>query len=199
MSYRLQGKNYIVGIDEVGRGALAGPVLVVAFALPLRHELGTIKDSKKLTPRGRLAWLERFKSDSRLFWAMASSSPRTIDRENISNAANRAAMRAYLKLIVRYPFLCSARVVLDGGLALKKGIKYRAFKHGDEIFDAVACASIVAKVKRDALMEKLHRRYPTYGFALHKGYGTRLHFKALRRYGPSSAHRLTFLGKFAKV
>ncbi|MDP3947659.1 MAG: ribonuclease HII [bacterium] len=194
---RFRGK-YQIGIDEVGRGALAGPVLVAAFALPKRHGFGNIRDSKKLTPRAREECLRRLGKDVSVAWAFASSSAKTIDRVNIRRATNRAACLAYLRLTARYPELSAARVILDGGLSLGPRIRHTAYVRGDERFPAIACASIVAKVRRDAIMVRFGECNPAYEFHAHKGYGTVRHRRALRRHGPSEAHRLTFLRNFLR-
>jgi len=195
---RKKGK-YLIGIDEVGRGALAGPVLLVALAFPRRHPFRGIRDSKKLTPRAREEWFGRFRRDPRIVWASATSGPEIIDRMNIRRAADRAARRCYLRLTARYPELASARVVLDGGLSLGPHIRHTAHVRGDERFRAIASASIVAKVKRDRLMNRLHGHYLRYAFNVHKGYGTAMHARALRRHGPSGAHRLTFVRNFTNL
>ncbi|MBI2037162.1 MAG: ribonuclease HII [Candidatus Liptonbacteria bacterium] len=199
MQHKRTNGKYCIGIDEVGRGALAGPVLLVALAFPRSHPFRGIRDSKKLTPRGREEWLGRFRRDPRIVWASATSAPRTIDRMNIRRAADRAARRSYLRLTTRYPELASARVVLDGGLSLGPSIRHTAHVRGDERFRAIASASIVAKVRRDRLMNRLHLRYPRYAFDVHKGYGTAMHARALRRHGPSDVHRLTFIRNFTNL
>lgn len=191
--------QYNIGIDEVGRGALAGPVLLVAFALPTRHPFRGIRDSKRLTPLARERWYRRFRGCPAVSWASGTSSAKTVDAINIRRAADRAARIAYLRLLGRHPELLRAPVLMDGGLSLGKGIPHRAFTGGDARYKAIACASIVAKVRRDRLMERLEARHAGYGFAAHKGYGTEAHRRALKRRGPSEAHRLTFLGKFLTV
>jgi ribonuclease HII len=194
----------IIGIDEVGRGALAGPVVVGAMALAAGKrtifpgELGQLKDSKKLSPRQRELWAKHFKLRQDVFFATGRAYPRGIERMNISRAANLAAERAFSALLKANKL--SARdirtVFLDGGLYLGNGDRPANAKtiiKGDEKVRVVAMASIIAKVQRDAYMVRLGKRYPQYGFAIHKGYGTRLHRAALKKHGPSPVHRKTFL------
>jgi ribonuclease HII len=210
-------KKYIIGIDEVGRGALAGPVVVVAAMICqvpcIKCQDGTLKDSKKLSAKRREAWSIHFKNHPGLTFAVARVYPRQIEKKNISGAANLAAFRAYERLIaktesqgVKRSAINASRVFLDGGLYLESR-KEQTDHHpsaktiikADETIAAVAIASIVAKVHRDRLMHRLARSHPGYGFEIHKGYGTKAHYAALRKHGPTSAHRLTFLKKSAII
>lgn len=204
--------DYVVGIDEVGRGALAGPVVVGAVMLPTGRRgkgivaaanLGILKDSKKLTARQRALWAKYFRHHSEVSFTLARVYPRGIERINISAAANRAAERAFTRLTKKYVTgSATASVFLDGGLflgsradQLKKYKKAKTIIKGDETIPAVAAASIIAKVARDHFMTKLAPRHPRYHFQIHKGYGTASHRAALAKYGPCAAHRLTFLHK----
>jgi ribonuclease HII len=240
MNYHKRQK-YIIGIDEVGRGALAGPVVVAAalfrqsFRRRVPRGLGKLRDSKKLSAKKREAWFEYFKNCPDIFYAVARVYPRGIERLNISRAANLAAGRAYGRLIedCSSPFrgrLGGGRdkslakrdsdafartppglplkgeevsVFLDGGLFL--GSRELQPKHaktvikGDEKICAVAVASIIAKVTRDHFMVRLSKRHAQYGFEIHKGYGTAAHRRALRKFGPCPAHRLTFLKKSLNI
>jgi ribonuclease HII len=198
-------KRYIIGIDEVGRGALAGPVVVAAVLLKARGmfggdcELGRrrIKDSKKLSQKQREAWFNYFKNDPSVQFVVARVYPRGIERMNISRAANLAAERAVKKLIAnRQSLIARSRIFLDGGLFLGNGRQPRNAKtiiKGDEKISVVAAASIIAKVARDRFMVRLASKYPAYGFDVHKGYGTKAHYRALRKCGSCDAHRKTFL------
>ncbi len=210
--------RYIVGLDEVGRGPLAGPV-VVAAALIMQNvkikdkKLGIPRDSKKLTPKQREDWVRYFENNPKIFYAVAQVSPRVIDKINISAAANLAAWRAYGRLIKKSKIHPSSNyeraskiknvgVFLDGGLYLKKKGFYPGAKtiiKGDQKIPAISIASIIAKVYRDDLMNKMAKKHPGYGFEIHKGYGTKAHYSALRKLGPSEIHRLTFLGKKHKI
>jgi len=200
--------RYIIGIDEVGRGCLAGPVTVVALAMPFKSKVisqrSNVKllDSKKLSASQREQWFKHIKSAPEIIFVSRSVSSRVIDRMNISSAANLAAHRAIQKLITIYQ-LPITRIYLDGSLYIKdKTYQARFFKNartvikGDEKIKVVSLASIVAKVKRDAYMRKLNEEYPDYGFHIHKGYGTKYHREAIERHGPSRIHRRTFLTKY---
>jgi ribonuclease HII len=217
--------SYIIGIDEVGRGALAGPVVVAAVLLPARGgaaiikaaKLGILKDSKKLSAPRREAWAKYFRRHAEVDFAIARVYPRGIERMNISAAANRAAERAFERLIAKRAAATATAtaaaavktnanikvsIFLDGGLflgsranQLEQHKKAKTVIKGDEKIAAVAAASIIAKVVRDHFMVKLAARYPRYHFDIHKGYGTALHRAALSKFGPCEAHRLTFLRK----
>ncbi len=196
-------QRYVIGIDEVGRGPLAGPVFVVAAAIPVgfrrKHGvLGTLCDSKQLSTEQREAWSRYLRGLSEVRFAVARVSPQVIDKINISKAANRAANKAYNSLLTMLDMGESYSAFLDGGLYI--GTKANSLLlgaktviKGDETIPAISVASIIAKVLRDRYMANLAKQYPGYGFETHKGYGTRAHYKALRRFGPSKAHRLTFL------
>jgi len=216
---RASSNKWFIGIDEVGRGALAGRVVVAAALIPVNLKIKNLnklnlpfRDSKKLTPQHREWWVRQLKLDSRVIWAVAGIAADRIDKTNIARAANAAATRAFLKLI-KDNNIKEARVFLDGGLYLdnskvksqKAKLKGKSFNfeintviRADELIPAVKLASIVAKVHRDRQMVRLAKKYPEYGFDIHKGYGTRKHFEAIRRHGPSEIHRLTFLKKVIK-
>jgi ribonuclease HII len=195
-------KNIIIGIDEVGRGALAGPVTVAAALLPKKLRLknyapGKLRDSKKLSAKQRERWFVYFKDHPKINYAVARVYPRAIERLNISKAANLAAERAFTRLVKSEKLkVKSCGVFLDGGLFLGNGLEPGNAKtviKGDEKIKAVTVASIIAKVTRDRAMVRLAKTYPQYGFEVHKGYGTKKHLAAIRKYGPSEVHRLTFL------
>ncbi|MBI3273649.1 MAG: ribonuclease HII [Candidatus Colwellbacteria bacterium] len=195
---------YTIGIDEVGRGSLAGPVVVAAVLLPRGWRPRRIlKDSKRMTPAAREMWFEYLKS-SGISYSTARVYPKGIDRLNISNAANLAATRAFQKLIdCSFAGLETSEycVVLDGGLYLSSNVpilKMRTVIKGDEKFNCIKLASIMAKVTRDRYMVKLHEAYPDYGFKKHKGYGTEYHIKAVKKYGYSDVHRRSFKVKGAQ-
>ena len=203
--------TYSIGIDEVGRGPLAGPVTVAAVLLPRSfkfcpsHPRHKLRDSKRISPLKREQWFSYITEHPRIRYAVSSVSPALIDRINVAQAANLAATRALMKLVRRdmRPLTRSA-IFLDGGLFVREkmvtGLHYlpkpRTIIGGDEKIPAIMFASIVAKVRRDRFMVRLHKTYPRYGFARHKGYGTREHATALLNFGPSPAHRLTFIRKY---
>jgi ribonuclease HII len=201
--------RYVIGIDEVGRGPLAGPVTVVAAAIPAlwRPRKGqgrlSLKDSKKLTALQRQLWSEYLTIHPKVIFAIAEHSPRKIDQINISRAANLAAKRACLRVCATLGIsLAECDVYLDGGLFLGNGktrLSGRTMVKADEKVPAVAIASILAKVHRDRIMVRQAKRYPGYGFEKHKGYATKQHYIALGRLGATKIHRLTFLGKSAII
>lgn len=211
---RKMGKEkYTIGIDEVGRGPLAGPVTVAAVALLFKLKIKSqklkipLRDSKKLSPRQREIWFEYIKKHPQIFYALASVSPKVIDRINISKAANLAATRAFIKLAKNRELKNKkCKVFLDGGLYLPKflnSIFYfldsKTIIRGDEKIPAIMLASIVAKVSRDKLMCHYGKKFPQYGFAQHKGYGTKRHFGVIKKYGLIKIHRLTFLRKILRI
>jgi ribonuclease HII len=200
--------RYLIGIDEVGRGCLAGPVVVAALAMPVKFRPRMngyeLRDSKRLTKIQRNDWNAYIKKQPKIFYAISRCSPKTIDKINIAQAANRAATRAISKLITSHlqPAVGEVKVFLDGGLYLLKTNNYKlkaqTFIKGDETFSCIKLASILAKVSRDKMMIRLHKKFPQYRLDKHKGYGTEVHIKALKKYGPSELHRLTFLKNFVK-
>ncbi len=207
--------QWTIGIDEVGRGALAGPVTVGAFALRhgerrvFRAPCPPLRDSKKLSPEQRTAWTKCLRAAKRdganIWYTTASMSPKAVDKLNVAQAANWAATRAVKKLLAASgldPREC--RVLLDGGLYLKEKFEppFRSVEtivKGDEKFSPIMLASIVAKVTRDRKLERLHRVHPEYGFAKHKGYGTRAHVTVIKERGIVAVHRLTFVGKWVNL
>lgn len=181
--------SLIAGVDEAGRGPLAGPVVAAAVILDPARPIDGLADSKTLTEaaRERLAPLIRERA---LAWALGSAERAEIDAVNILQATLLAMRRALLALPVR-----PVHVQIDGNRAPELadlGCSVETVVRGDATVAAIAAASILAKTHRDALMRALDQSHPGYGFARHKGYGTAAHLAALRRLGPSSAHRLSF-------
>ena len=196
--------KYIVGIDEVGRGPLAGPVVLATVAFPrgLRLRAGggrvPLKDSKKLTAIQRALWADYLINHKKIFFSLSSAAPKTIDRINVARAANGAALRAFKKLSKIHHIKSNTYAIyLDGGLYLgnrkARDIPAKTMVRADEKITAVKAASVIAKVHRDRIMVHAAKRYPQYGFEVHKGYGTKKHREAIRKHGPSSIHRLTFI------
>jgi len=187
-----QGILHIAGLDEAGRGALAGPVAVGAVILPndkalLSSTLSGARDSKQLTPRTResLAPLIR---DTAIEWAVGFATPQEIDLQGIVRATRLAALRALHQITITPQYLLT-----DFRLELPQvNIPQTAIIKGDAHCLSIACASILAKTERDALMRELDTQYPGYGLGKHKGYGTQAHRSALRRLGSSPIHRKTF-------
>lgn len=176
----------VCGVDEAGRGPLAGPVFAAAVILHDPPRISGLADSKKLTARRRDVLAELIKRNA-VSWAVASATVEEIDALNILQASLLAMRRAVLALTPR-----PAEILVDGTQVPQVMMPARAVVRGDASVPAISAASILAKVARDALMLELHARYPDYGFDRHKGYGTVLHMAALRRLGPTPAHRRSF-------
>jgi len=199
----------IAGIDEVGRGCLAGPVaaavMVISPGLLRRPALNSlsaglltktgIKDSKSLSAKQREEIFEIIKQEPALGWKVSFVWPRVIDRINIWQATLLTWQRCLKKLNPRPDFL-----FLDGKMEIPRlKIAQRAIIKGDQKIVLLSLASIVAKVSRDRLMERLGQKYPDYGFAQHKGYGTKLHFEKLKKFGPCLIHRQSFRPVFESL
>lgn len=192
---RMENPRYVIGIDEVGRGPLAGPVAVCALRITPRLLLRfkTIKESKQLSERQREIWYGRMlaRTGPELSFAVSFVGARIIDEKGIQYAIRLALTRSLRKLHAR-PDQCL--VLLDGGLyAPKAYAKQRTIIRGDATKTVIAMASVVAKITRDRLMSRLHAKHPAYGFARHKGYGTMTHYAAIRKHGLSEQHRKSFL------
>ncbi|MGC8927651.1 MAG: ribonuclease HII [Myxococcota bacterium] len=187
---RREGFNFIAGVDEVGRGPLAGPVVVCALLLPQNHNISGITDSKRLTEKERLELAEQIKAKA-IAYSISKVSNLIIDRINIRRATLFAMKRAVLNLMKKTDVKIDL-VLVDGRDSLSLPVECRAIIKGDIISENIGAASIVAKVYRDDLMRRLDRRYPQYGFAIHKGYGTRLHYEAIKRFGLCEIHRKSF-------
>jgi ribonuclease HII len=176
----------IAGIDEAGRGCLAGPVMAAAVILPADHGLIGLNDSKQLSARARERLFPQIQQRA-LAWAIASASAAEIDRLNILQA-NFLAMRRAVAALGLQPGLCR----VDGNQDPRLGLPTALVVGGDALHAEIMAASILAKVARDRLLLELDAQYPGYGFAQHKGYGTAAHLAALRRLGPSAEHRMSF-------
>lgn len=198
-------EKVIIGVDEAGRGPLAGPLALGVFSCVKTSILNFekvffgnegIKDSKKMSPKRREEVFKKIKElekSGQLKWKVVMVNARIIDRDGISKATTKAIVSALSKLKIE-PF--EARVLLDG--LLKAPSEYQNQKtiiKGDEKELVIALASVCAKVSRDNLMVKLAKKYPKYGFEIHKGYGTKLHLEMIKRYGISVIHRSTFCKK----
>jgi len=184
-----QGYELIAGIDEVGRGALAGPVVAGAVILPHPANLpwfGLVRDSKELTSRKRESLFDLINREA-IAVGIGIVPSQVIDSVNILRATKLAMVQAVEKLPKQPSFLLIDRVTLS-----QCPIPQRGITRGDKLCLSIACASIIAKVTRDRMMEEFDRIYPGYGFARHKGYGTGSHLSCLRKLGPSPIHRLYF-------
>ncbi|MCG2689961.1 ribonuclease HII [Candidatus Parcubacteria bacterium] len=179
----------IFGIDEVGRGCLAGPV--VACAIYSKKKVKSQKDSKKLTEKQREEVFAFLKGSSLFIFALGKVGEKVIDKINIFEATKLAMQRAVLGLEKKIGKKANL-LLLDGNFKITLEREQQAIVKGDEKIPLIALASIVAKVSRDRLMQKQHKKYPQYDFAKHKGYGTKAHFKAILANGPCSLHRKSF-------
>ena len=178
------------GVDEAGRGPLAGPVCAAAVILPPGLEIPGLNDSKKLTDKKRRELYDVITAQA-VSYGIAFASEQEIDEINILQATFLAMERAIQKLSPQ-PELA----LIDGNRTKDFGLPVRTIVKGDSLSASIAAASILAKVTRDRLMEEYDAQYPQYGFAVHKGYGTKRHYETLREFGPSPIHRKTFLKKF---
>lgn len=184
------GVKIICGVDEAGRGPLAGPVCAAAVILPLHLQIPGLTDSKKLTDKKRRELFPIIQAQA-VAYGIGFASEREIDEINILQATFLAMERALGGLKVR-PELA----LIDGNREKNFGIPVKTVVKGDSLSANIAAASILAKVSRDDLMLKMDEEYPGYGFAVHKGYGTKAHYEALTEKGPCPIHRRTFLKKF---
>lgn len=182
------GFDNVAGVDEVGRGALAGPLFAAAVVLPPRIELPGLRDSKMCT-RAQLRRLAEQIEEVALAVSVVRVRHSSIDRFGLNPCNLQALRRAVRALALRPDF-----VLVDGFKLKRFAYRSLAVKKGDAVSKNVAAASIVAKVHRDAAMRRYHRRHPQYGFATNVGYGTRHHWSALKRFGPCEIHRRSFFG-----
>ena len=180
----------ICGIDEAGRGPLAGPVCAAAVILPQGLEIPGLTDSKKLSDKKRQELFPVIMEQA-IAYGIGFASHEEIDEINILQATFLAMQRAMDQLNVK-PDLA----LIDGNRQKDFGIPVKTVVKGDSLSANIAAASVLAKVTRDNVMEELANKYPEYGFEIHKGYGTKAHYEALRAYGASEVHRMSFLKKF---
>lgn len=183
------GYKCVCGVDEAGRGPLAGPVFAAAVVLPKDFIIEGVNDSKKLTEKKREELFKIIKEKS-LAYSIASASEKEIDEINILNATFLAMQRAIENLKIKPDF-----ALIDGNRLPKLEIDAKSVIKGDSLSESIAAASILAKVERDKYMLKMSKIYPEYFFEKHKGYGTKLHVEMLKKYGPSKIHRKSFLKK----
>lgn len=186
--FRAQGYRLLAGVDEAGRGPIAGPVFAAAVILDPTTEISGLNDSKKLSEKRRESLFPLICAQAQAY-AVASASVEEIERLNILQATLLAMTRAVQGLFV-FPDL----ILVDGNcLPANLPAPARAVVKGDAQSACIAAASVLAKVSRDRAMKELDAQYPVYAFAQHKGYGTKLHIDRLREHGPSPVHRLSFL------
>lgn len=185
-----EGYQVICGVDEAGRGPLAGPVCAAAVILPPNTVIPGLNDSKKLTDKRRRELYPVIKEQA-LAYGIAFASHEEIDEINILQATFLAMRRALEQLDVKPDM-----VLVDGNRLTDFGVPAKSVVKGDSLSANIAAASVLAKVTRDDLMLTEAENFPQYGFEIHKGYGTKAHYEALRAHGPSPIHRMTFLKKF---
>ena len=183
-----QGHSCVAGLDEVGRGPLAGPVVAAAVVLPRKFRHKVLTDSKQLTPQQREVLYVELTAHTEVCWAVAIVSTEDVDRWNILRASHMA-MRQALAALTRAP----DHALIDGLPVRPFPIPQTALIAGDCRSFSIAAASVIAKVTRDRLMTELDAIFPAYGFAQHKGYGTPLHLERLKTHGPCAIHRRSFL------
>jgi len=211
-----KGIKIVVGLDEAGRGPLAGPVVAAAVAIDSRiftnmttnftnkHsrrlvvkfvDIRDVRDSKQLTAKKREELYKILIKNPAIEWGIGRVSERMIDKINIKNAAELAMEKALRQLKVKSSKLKVDFLIIDGNHVANLNLKSYNFKlipKGDEKVFSCSAASIIAKVTRDRIMERYHKKYPKYGFKKHKGYPTKFHFRMLKKYGPCKIHRKTF-------
>ena len=185
-----KGVKIICGVDEAGRGPLAGPVCAAAVILPANAEIPGLNDSKKLSDKKRRELYPIIKEKA-IAYGIAFADHTGIDEINILQATFLAMERAIAQLSVR-PDLA----LIDGNRQKDFGLPVQTVVHGDSLSASIAAASVLAKVTRDDYMLEMAAEYPQYAFDVHKGYGTKAHYAALTEHGPSPIHRMTFLKKF---
>ncbi len=199
-----RGYKYVVGLDEAGRGPLAGPVAAAVVMINAKHKaqstklqfkakslLKEIKDSKKLSPKKRETLYKLLVKEPNIEWGIGRASEKMIDKINILEATKLAMKKAVKnlekKLDKKVNFL-----ILDGNFKIDLDISQKSIIKGDSKVFSIAAASIIAKVTRDRIMKRYHKKYPEYGFDKHKGYATKLHKQALKKHGACQIHRMSF-------
>ncbi len=185
-----QGYTMVCGVDEAGRGPLAGPVCAAAVILPPNVNIPGLDDSKRLSDKRRRELFPIIK-ETAIAYGIAFADHKEIDEINILQATYLAMERAITELSVKPDF-----ALIDGNRSKDFGIPVQTVVHGDSLSASIAAASVLAKVTRDDYMLELAKEYPQYGFEIHKGYGTKAHYESLTAYGHSPIHRLSFLKKF---
>ena len=184
---RQHGYRFVAGVDEVGRGPLAGPVVAAACILPPGFALPFLNDSKQLSPEVRAKLFSQLTTHPDVYYAVGVCSEEKIDEINILQASLEAMCLAIANLRIEPEYL-----LIDGNQPLKLSIPQESLVKGDSLSISIAAASIIAKETRDRMMEEEAKKWPQYGFEQHKGYATLQHLEALRRFGPCPLHRRSF-------
>lgn len=191
--YNKENVKYICGIDEAGRGPLAGPVVVASVIMPKDSMIEGVNDSKKVSEKKREKLYEEI-TNTAIAWGVGIIDQREIDEINILNATKKGLTNSLKELEIKPDLiLVDALTNID-----TLGIPYRSIIKGDAKSYSIAAASIIAKVTRDRIMRQWDELYPEYGFEKHKGYGTKMHIDAIKEYGPCPLHRKSFIKNFIK-
>lgn len=191
--YNKENVKYICGIDEAGRGPLAGPVVVASVIMPKDSMIEGVNDSKKVSEKKREKLYEEI-TNTAIAWGVGIVDQREIDEINILNATKKGLTNSLKELEIKPDLiLVDALTNID-----TLGIPYRSIIKGDAKSYSIAAASIIAKVTRDRIMRQWDELYPEYGFEKHKGYGTKMHIDAIKEYGPCPLHRKSFIKNFIK-
>lgn len=182
-----RGYNFIAGVDEAGRGPLAGPVVAAAVLIDKNAKINLegINDSKKLTENQREKFFKVLTNDENIKWGVGIVPEKIIDKINILEATKLAMLGSLEDLDCDF-------LLIDGNAKIYCATPQKTIIAGDSKVFSIAAAGIIAKVTRDKMMQKYHKKYPEYGFGLHKGYGTRAHFAAIKKFGPCPIHRKSF-------
>ncbi|MEK7598987.1 MAG: ribonuclease HII [Patescibacteria group bacterium] len=194
-------KKWLVGIDEAGRGPLAGPVSIGLVVLPAKRARSVfkgLKDSKHLAKKQREEWFLKFKADPEIFYAVTLVGSSIIDRLGISKAVKIGIGRVLKKTSGDFfagRLKNCSKILLDGSLKAPYGYDQKTIIKGDEKIGVIAAASVAAKVTRDRKMARFAEKFPKYGFEIHKGYGTGLHCRLIKKHGLCPIHRRSFLTK----
>ncbi len=186
-----QGFKYIIGLDEAGRGPLAGPVTAAAVYYRGKDVIMGVNDSKKISPKKREELSFKLTNHPCVMWGLGIVSSREIDKINILEASKLAMEKALLDLEAKYNIKADY-LILDGKMSLNIPVNQISIIKADEKVFSCSAASIIAKVARDKIMLKMDKKYPQYLFEKHKGYGTKLHLEAIKKYGPCPIHRRSF-------
>lgn len=187
-----EGYNFVCGVDEAGRGPLCGPVVAAAVILPKDEYIEGVNDSKKLTEKKREKLYDDIMKKA-VAVSIGISDVDVIEKVNILNATKLAMKQAIEKLSIKPDY-----VLIDGNQMIDINIKAETVVSGDAKSESIAAASIIAKVTRDRMLIEFDKKYPEYGFAKHKGYGTKSHIEAIQKYGLTDIHRSSFCKKFVK-
>ena len=186
-----QGFKYVIGLDEAGRGPLAGPVVAAAVYYKGKDVILGVNDSKQISPKKREELSFKLTNHPCVMWGLGVVSSRDIDKINILEASKLAMQKALLDLETKYKIKADY-LILDGKMKLDIPISQVSIIKADEKIFSCSAASIIAKVTRDMIMVKMSKKYPEYLFEKHKGYGTRLHLEMIKKYGPCAIHRKSF-------